>query len=88
MAVWEIHQYQKSTELLIQKLPFQRLVWEIAQDIQFKIRSQGITMGALQQAIKAYLVGLFKDTNLCTIKIKWVTILPHDMQLAHWIWGN
>ena len=32
MALREIRRYQKSTELLIRKLPFQRLVREIAQD--------------------------------------------------------
>ena len=37
VALREIRRYQKSTELLIRKLPFQRLVREIAQD--FKVGS-------------------------------------------------
>lgn len=37
VACSEIRKYQKSTELLIRKLPFQRLVREIAQD--FKVRA-------------------------------------------------
>ena len=45
-------------------------------------------MGALWEAAEAYLVGLFEDMNLCMIHAKWVTILPHDMQLVHRIWGN
>ena len=76
LALWEICWYQRTTELLIWKLPFQRLIWEIAQDIQFEIRFQGSAMGTLQEAIEAYLMGLFEDTNLCTIHVKWVTILP------------
>lgn len=34
VALREIRRYQKSTELLIRKLPFQRLVREIAQDFK------------------------------------------------------
>ncbi|CAN6567863.1 unnamed protein product [Malus baccata var. baccata] len=34
VALREIRKYQKSTELLIRKLPFQRLVREIAQDFK------------------------------------------------------
>ena len=45
-------------------------------------------MATLQEATEAYLIGLFEDTNLCAIHVKWVTILPLDMQLAHRIWGN
>ena len=88
MALWEIHWYQKTAELLLQKLPFKRLIWEIAQDWQPKIRFQGIGMGALQEVAEAYLIGVFKDTNLCMIHAKQVRILPCDMQLAHRIQGN
>ena len=57
--------YQKSTELLIRKLPFQRLVREIAQDFKTDLRFQSSAVMALQEASEAYLVGLFEDTNLC-----------------------
>ena len=63
----EIRQYQKSTDLLIRKLPFQRLVREIAQDFKSDLRFQGTAILALQEAAEAYLVGLFEDTNLCAI---------------------
>ncbi|KAI6672643.1 hypothetical protein NL676_000549 [Syzygium grande] len=66
-------QYQKSTELLIRKLPFQRLVREIAQDFK---------------TAEAYHVGLFEDTNLCAIHAKRVTIMPKDIQLARRIRGE
>ncbi|CAH3182156.1 unnamed protein product, partial [Porites lobata] len=60
----------KSTELLIRKLPFQRLVREIAQDFKTDLRFQSSAVMALQEASEAYLVGLFEDTNLCAIHAK------------------
>merc|ERR1711919_10528 len=76
VALREIRRYQKSTELLIRKLPFQRL------------RFQSAAIGALQEASEAYLVGLFEDTNLCAIHAKRVTIMPKDIQLARRIRGE
>ena len=70
VALREIRRYQKSTELLIRKLPFQRLVREIAQDFKTDLRFQGSAVLALQEAAEAYLVGLFEDTNLCAIHAK------------------
>ncbi|XP_040286854.1 uncharacterized protein LOC120999870 [Bufo bufo] len=67
VALREIRRYQKSTELLIRKLPFQRLVREIAQDFKTDLRFQSSAVMALQEASEAYLVGLFEDTNLCAI---------------------
>ena len=82
VALCEIRRYQKSTELLIRKLPFQRLVREIAQDFKTDLRFQSAAVMALQEASEAYLVGLFEDSNLCTIHAKQVTIMPKDIQLA------
>uniref|UniRef100_A0A1B0FG45 H15 domain-containing protein n=1 Tax=Glossina morsitans morsitans TaxID=37546 RepID=A0A1B0FG45_GLOMM len=80
VALREIRRYQKSTELLIRKLPFQRLVREIAQDFKTDLRFQSSAVMALQEASEAYLVGLFEDTNLCAIHAKRVTIMPKDIQ--------
>jgi histone H3 len=88
VALREINRYQKSTELLIRKLPFQRLVREIAQDFKTDLRFQGSAVLALQEAAEAYLVGLFEDTNLCAIHAKRVTIMPKDIQLARRIRGE
>ena len=66
-ALHDICHFQKSTALLIQKLPFQRLVREITQDFKTDLRFQLAAILCLQKAAEAYLVGLFKDTNLCTI---------------------
>ena len=63
VALREIRRYQKSTELLIRKLPFQRLVREIAQDFKTDLRFQSSAVMALQEASEAYLVGLFEISD-------------------------
>ena len=89
VALRKIRRYQKSTELLIRKLPFQRLVREIAQDLgKMSIHFQSGAIIALQEASEAYLVGLLEDSNLCAIYAKRVTIMPKDIQLARCIRGE
>lgn len=88
VALREIRKYQKSTELLLRKLPFQRLVREIAQDYKCDLRFQTTALMALQEAAEAYLIGLMEDTNLCAIHCKRVTIMPKDLQLARRIRGG
>ncbi|XP_007465819.1 PREDICTED: histone H3-like centromeric protein CSE4-like [Lipotes vexillifer] len=88
VALLEIRCYQKSMELVIGKLPFQRLVREIAQDFKTDLGFQTAAIGALQEASEAYLVGLLEDTNLCAIHAKHVTIMPKDIQLARRIRGE
>ena len=87
-ALKEIRHFQKSTALLIRKLPFQRLVREIVQDFKTDLRFQQAAIRALQEAAEVYLVGLFEDTNLCAIHAKRVTIMPKDIQLARQIRGE
>ena len=82
VALREIRRYQKSTDLLIRKLPFQRLVREIAQDFKGDLRFQASGVLALQESSEAYLVGLFEDTNLSAIHAKRFTFRPKDIQLA------
>ena len=89
VALWEIWQFQKSTELLIRKLPFSWLVHEIALQVgKTDLHFQGSTIICLQEAAEAYVVGLMEETNLYTIHAKWVTIMPKDIQLAHHIQGE
>ena len=88
VALREIRKYQKSTELLIRKLPFQRLVREVAQEFKQDLRFQSHAIMALQEASEAYLTSLFEDTNLCAIHAKRVTIFPKDIQLARRIRGE
>ncbi len=88
VAMREIRRYQKTTDLLLKKAPFQRLVREVAQDFKTDLRFQSSAVMALQEASEAYLVGLFEDTNLCAIHARRVTIMPKDMQLARRIRGE
>jgi histone H3 len=89
VALREIRKFQNTTELLIRRAPFQRLVREIAQDFhEDGLRFQSSAIAALQEAAEAYLVGLFEDTNLCAIHAKRVTIMSKDMQLARRIRGE
>lgn len=88
VALREIRRYQRSTDLLIQKMPFQRLVREIALDFRSDIRFQTAAIAALQTASEDYLVAIFADTNLCALHAKRVTIMPKDMQLARRIRGE
>ena len=87
-ALREIRKFQKTTNLIIKKLPFQRLVREIATETCPSLRFQTGALEALQEASEAYLVGLFEDTNLCCIHTKRVTIMPRDMALARRIRGE
>ena len=89
VALCEICQFQKSTELLIWKLPFLWLVHEIALEMgKYDLHFQGHTIMCLQEAAEAYLVGFMEDTNLCTIHAKRATIMPKDIQLAWCICGE
>ena len=82
VALHEIRRYQKSTELLIRKLPFQHLVRELTQDFSQDLCFKPTSLLAAHEASEAYLVGLFEDTNLCAIHAKRVTIMPKDIQLS------
>ena len=88
VALREIRKYQKSTNLLLRKRPFQRLVREIAHGSNPDLRFQSLALLALQEAAEAYLVALFEDTNACAIHAKRVTIKPRDLALARRIRGE
>lgn len=91
-ALREIRKYQKSTELLLRKLPFQRLVREICLKHYTAAGADGFrwqqtALEALQEATEAYIISLLEDANLCAIHGKRVTIMPRDIQLARRIRG-
>jgi histone H3 len=88
VALREIRRYQRCTDLLIRKLPFQRLVREIAQNFRTDLLFRADALVALQEAAEHYLVLLFEDTNLLAIHAKRVTIMPKDIQLARRIRGE
>ena len=87
-ALWEIRFYQKSTALLLWRIPFLRLIREVAQDLKTDLRFTADATYTLQWASEDYLVRLFEDSNLCAIHTKHVTIMPKDIQLARRIWGK
>ncbi len=88
VALREIRKYQKSTELQIRKLPFQRLVREVAQDFKSDLRFQSSFIMALQEASEAYLTSLFEDTRISAEHAKRVTVFPSDLQLARRMRGG
>ena len=88
VALREIRRFQRSTNLLIRKLPFQRLVREIAQDFKGDLRFQGDAILALQESAEAHLISVFEDANLCAVHARRVTIMPRDIQLARRIRGD
>ncbi|XP_076862395.1 histone H3-like centromeric protein A isoform X2 [Brachyhypopomus gauderio] len=87
-ALMEIRKYQKSTDLLLRKGPFSRLVREVCQMFSREnMMWQVYALMALQEAAEAFLVRLFSDANLCAIHAKRVTLFPRDIQLARRIRG-
>ena len=88
VALQDIRHFQKTSALLIRKLPFQRLVREIAQDFKTDLRFQSAAILCLQEVAEAYLVRLFDNANLCAIHARRVTIMPKDILLARRIRGE
>jgi len=88
VALREIRKYQRSTETLIPRIAFQRLVREVTQDRKADLKFQSSALLALQEGAEAYLVSLFNDSNLCAIHRKRITVTPFDMQLARRIRGE
>lgn len=82
VALRQIRQYQKSTELLVPRKSVARLIREISQDINPNLRYQTTAIDAIREAAEAHVVGVFEDANACAIHAKRVTILPKDMQLV------
>ncbi|RSL41394.1 histone H3-like centromeric protein hH3v [Fusarium duplospermum] len=90
-ALQEIRAYQDTTDLLLNTLPFARLIKEIGVNMRpagenFRWQTQAIQ--ALQEMAEAYLVSLFEDANLYVIHAKRVTLMLRDFQLARRIRGK
>ncbi len=88
VAAREIHKFQKTTDLLIRKAPFQRLVQELSLKFgKSDLRMQSTAVLALQKAAEYFMVDVFSDTNLCALHGKRVTIMVKDLVLACCIQG-
>ena len=83
-ALMEILHYQKSVEFLIRKLPFQRVVWEVAQNLGAidDLRFTPDTIFTLQEASEVFLVNLMEDSNLYMIHHGRITITLKDYHLV------
>ena len=88
VALREIKRYQKSTDMLLKRAPFQRFVRSICDGIDGQLRFQSQALLALQEASESYLTGLFEDANLCAIHAARVTVMKKDMDLARRIRGE
>jgi histone H3 len=89
VAAREIPKFQKATDLLIRKAPFQRLVRKVAEKLSGKsdLQMQSTAVLALQEAAEYFMVDVSRDTNLCAMHGKRVTIMNKDMILACCIQG-
>ena len=98
VALRAIRRYQKSTECLIKRSPFQKLIREISQEYRvcpdgpgipsIQVRFQSTAIAAPQEAAENFIVGLFEDVNLLAVHAKRVTIMPRDIRLALRIRGD
>lgn len=88
VALREIRKFQKGTELLIRKAPFQRLVRELATSQKEGLRFQSSAVLAIQEATESYMISLLSDTNLCAIHTRRVTIMQRDVKLARRLRGE
>ena len=94
----EIRRYQKSTECLIKRSPFQKLIREISQKYRvcpqgprtpsMQVRFQSTVIAALQEVAENFIVGLFEDVNLLAAHAKRVTVMLKDVTLALRIRGD
>ncbi len=84
LAAIEIRKFQKTTNLLIRKAPFQHLVREIVQDMSRKsdLQMQNTDLLALQEAAEYFMVDVFNNTNLCAQQGKRETIMHKNLVLA------
>jgi histone H3 len=88
VALREIRKFQKTTNLLIRKAPFQCLVCKLAQKIgKSNLQMQSTAVLALQEATEYFMIDVFSDTNLYAMHCKHVTIKAKDMVLACCIQG-
>ena len=88
VALREIRRYQTSTDLLIPKLNFQRLIKEILHveckelHLGHSKKIQSTAVLALQHAAEQYVTELFEKSQQAAIHGKRVTVVPQDLQLV------
>ena len=88
VALREVRKLQKSTELLVAKAPFSRLVREVAETHKAGLRFQASAVAAIQEATEAFVVSLLSDANLAALHASRVTAMPRDLQLVRRLRGE
>ena len=88
VALREVRRLQKSTDLLIAKAPFSRLVREVAETHKAGLRFQASAVAAIQEATEAFVVSLLSDANLAALHSGRVTAMPRDLQLVRRLRGE
>ena len=88
VALRQIRKFQKGTELLLRKAPFQRLLRETAQSQKEGLRWSASAVAAVQEATESYIISLLSDANLCALHTRRVTAMPRDLQLARRLRGE
>lgn len=82
VALREIRHYQKSTEMIIRKQPFQRMVRERTREFKSEARFQAQAISALHESVENFLVGVFEDALECATHTKRVTVMMRDVNLS------
>ena len=88
VALREVRKMQKSTDSLIAKAPFSRLVREVAESHKAGLRFQASAVAALQEATEAFVVSLLSDSNVVALHANRVTAMPRDLQLVRRLRGE
>ena len=88
VALREVRRLQKSTDSLIAKAPFSRLVREVAESHKAGLRFQASAVAALQEATEAFIVSLLSDSNVVALHANRVTAMPRDLQLVRRLRGE
>ncbi|XP_026288585.1 uncharacterized protein LOC113213387 [Frankliniella occidentalis] len=87
-ALKEIKFLQRTTNLLIPKASFCRLVKEIINEMSHnQFRIQSLALSALQEAVEMYIVQFFEDSLLCSLHAKRVTLMVQDCCLMRRLRG-
>ena len=98
VAVREIRRYQQSTECLIKRTLFHKLIREISQEYRVcpdgpgtpsvQVHFQSTAIAALQEAAENFIAGLLEDVNLLVVHAKRGTVMPRDIRQALRIRGD
>lgn len=83
LALREIRKYQKSSDLLIRKRPFQRMLRSLVPNNNGELRFQSAAVTIFQEALENFLTNLLEDSYKCALHARRVTLLPRDIVLIY-----